>query len=81
MPEIFDNGVPGDSIPTVWVKAPQSMEQGDCVELAPLPGGGLAIRNSRFPGGPALVFTGAEAVAFAQGVKSGAFDHLIPAGA
>jgi hypothetical protein len=36
-------------------------------------GGGVAVRNSRFPDGPALVFTSAEWKAFLHGVKDGDF--------
>lgn len=35
------------------------------------------MRNSRFPDGPALVYTPAEIGALLLGVKDGEFDHLI----
>jgi hypothetical protein len=41
-----------------------------------LPDGGVAVRNSRLPSGPALVYTGAEIRAFLSGVKDGEFDDL-----
>jgi hypothetical protein len=47
------------------------------VEVAELPGGAIAIRNSRHPGGPALIYTPAEIIAFVRGVKDGQFDDLI----
>ena len=47
------------------------------MELARLAGSEVAIRNSRHPGGPALVFTGAELDAFLEGVKDGDFDDLL----
>ncbi len=53
------------------------MEEGDCVETAALPDGGAAIRNSREPDGPALVYTRAEMIAFIDGVKKNEFDYLI----
>ena len=37
----------------------------NCVELAALPGGEVAVRNSRDPRGPALVYTRDEVSAFA----------------
>ncbi|HYN18293.1 MAG TPA: DUF397 domain-containing protein, partial [Actinomycetes bacterium] len=42
-----------------------------------LTGGGVAVRNSRDPEGPALVFTGAELDAFLGGVRDGDFDDLL----
>jgi hypothetical protein len=47
------------------------------VEFARLPGGDVAVRNSRFPEGPALVYTRAEIEAMLLGIKDGEFDHLI----
>jgi hypothetical protein len=37
----------------------------------------IAVRDSRRPGGPALVCTPAEISAFICGVKNGQFDHLV----
>jgi hypothetical protein len=37
---------------------------GNCVETAALAEGRIAVRNSRFPAGPALVFTGSAWEAF-----------------
>jgi hypothetical protein len=34
------------------------------------------VRNSRFPSGPALVYTRAEIAAFLAGAKDGEFDHV-----
>lgn len=56
----------------VWRKSSHSNPSGNCVEAA-LVGGGVAVRNSRFPDGPALVFTRAEWKAFLRGVKDGDF--------
>jgi hypothetical protein len=61
----------------VWQKSRHSNSQGSCVEFAKLPGGEVAVRNSRFPGGPALVYTPAEIEALLLGVKDGEFDHLV----
>ncbi|AXE22318.1 MULTISPECIES: DUF397 domain-containing protein [Streptomyces] len=60
-----------------WQKSKHSNSQGSCVEFAKLPGGAVAVRNSRFPDGPALVYTPAEIEALLLGVKDGEFDHLI----
>jgi len=44
--------------------------------MAGLPDGSVAIRNSRHPEGPALVYTKAEIAAFLLGAKDGEFDSL-----
>lgn len=46
-----------------WRKSSYSNPSGNCVEAAEL-GGGVALRDSRFPDGPALVFTSASWDAF-----------------
>jgi hypothetical protein len=75
--ERFGNGVPANSISGVhWVKSSTSTAQGNCVEVAELPGGEVAVRNSRHPDGPALVYTRDEMTAFVAGAKSGEFDHV-----
>nr|WTB32049.1 DUF397 domain-containing protein [Streptomyces sp. NBC_00830] len=61
----------------VWQKSRHSNSQGSCVEFAKLPDGGVAMRNSRHPDGPVLVYTPAEIEALLLGVKDGEFDHLI----
>jgi hypothetical protein len=62
--------------PVSWRKSAASNPNGDCVELAPLPWGGVAVRNSRGPRGSALIYTRAEIAAFVRGVKDGEFDDL-----
>jgi hypothetical protein len=71
------NGMPADQLPVTWRKSRQSNPSGNCVEVAALPGGDVAVRNSRHPSGPALVYTRAEITAFLAGVKDGEFDDLI----
>jgi len=47
---------------------------GDCVEVARNLLGIVAVRDSKDPGGPKLVFTPDEWRAFAAGVTAGEFD-------
>jgi hypothetical protein len=60
-----------------WRKSRHSNPDGNCVEVARLPEGEIALRNSRFPEGPALVYTRAEMASFLAGAKDGEFDDLI----
>jgi Domain of unknown function (DUF397) len=71
------NGMPASELPPVsWRKSRRSNPSGNCVELAELPDGQVALRNSRFPEGPVLVYTRAEIAALLGGVRDGDFDHL-----
>jgi hypothetical protein len=60
-----------------WLKSRRSNSQGNCVEIAELPGDRIAMRNSRHPEGPALIYTRPEIEALILGAKDGEFDHLI----
>jgi hypothetical protein len=69
------NGVQASKLRWVaWHKSSYSNPSGNCVEAAELPAGEIAVRNSRFPDGPALVFTRAEWDAFLLGARDGDFD-------
>lgn len=57
-----------------WRKSTFSSANGACVEVAILPGG-IGVRDSKNPSGPALTFTLAEWAAFTAGVRDGEFDH------
>ncbi|MDJ0383220.1 DUF397 domain-containing protein [Streptomyces sp. G-G2] len=71
------NGISAGELTSVtWLKARVSVGNGECIELADLPGGEIAMRNSRHPEGPALIFTKAELHAFLTGAKGAEFDHL-----
>ncbi|MGI5341271.1 DUF397 domain-containing protein [Streptomyces sp. CA-181903] len=75
---IFSNGTPASAFADAqWVKSSDSIGEGNCVELAQLPGGEVAVRNSRFPDGAALVYTREEMVAFLRGAKRCEFDGLV----
>ena len=57
-----------------WVKSSQSYANGNCVEVASLPGGAVGVRDSRRAAGPVLRFTAGEWHAFLGGVRNGEFD-------
>lgn len=60
-----------------WRKSRYSGAVGNCVEVAPLIDGEIAVRNSRYPDGPALIYTRDEMAAFVCGAKDGEFDDMI----
>lgn len=71
------NGASADLlVGTVWRKSSHSGYNGNCVEVAALADGAVAMRNSRDPHGAALIYTRAEITAFLAGVKDGEFDDV-----
>lgn len=58
-----------------WRKASFSGDNGgNCVEVAELADRSVAVRDSKDPDGPKLLFTEAEWKAFVSGVKADEFD-------
>ncbi len=77
MHQVEENGTASDQLgAVVWRKSTASNPSGDCIEVAALDSGAVAVRNSRDPHGPALVYTRAEIAAFIAGAKDGEFDDL-----
>jgi hypothetical protein len=60
-----------------WRKSRHSGAVGNCVEVAPLADGDIAVRHSRHPNGFTIVYTRAEMAAFMAGVKDGEFDDIL----
>jgi len=59
-----------------WRKSSfSSSNGGNCVEVASNLPGVVAVRDSKSPEGPALVFTPDEWQAFVAGVHAGEFDR------
>jgi hypothetical protein len=63
-----------DGVALAWRKARDCPNGSACVEIAALPGGGMAIRDGKDPRGTYLHFDAAEWAAFVAAVKNGEFD-------
>ena len=59
-----------------WIKSSLSFSNGNCVEVAGLPDGGVGVRDSKDPSGPVLRFTPDEWNAFLGGACNGEFDRF-----
>jgi hypothetical protein len=68
--------MPATDIDARWIKSNRSNPNGECVEMARLPGGDIAVRNSRDPDGPALVFPRRAVDALIRGMCHGQFDDM-----
>ncbi|MDT0445288.1 DUF397 domain-containing protein [Streptomyces johnsoniae] len=60
-----------DLTDAVWRKSPRSNGGEDCVEITDLPGGAVAIRDSKNPHRAPLRYTAEEWQAFRQGILDG----------
>ena len=70
------NGMPAGDLPDVqWRLAGGG--DGSGVQMAKLPDGQIAVRNSADPDGPALIDTRAEIEALIGGAQDGDFDALL----
>jgi len=63
--------------PVTWTRSSRcAADQPSCVEVASLPNGSVAVRDSRDPGKAHLVFTRDEWSAFLAGAQQGDFDKV-----
>ncbi len=60
----------------LWRISSFSGNNGTCVQVAALPDGRIAVRNSNQPDGGMVLFTPAEMTAWIHGVKAGEFDDF-----
>jgi hypothetical protein len=76
--DLIYNGIPAsDLVGADWRKSARSNPNGACVEMVPVRENTIAVRNSRFPAGPALLYSRAEMATFLTGIKNGEFDNLL----
>ncbi len=74
----IENGVPSTRlVGAAWRKSRHSNPNGNCVELAALPNGRVAMRNSRHPVGPVLIYGISDIAGFITSVKEGEFDDFL----
>ncbi|MBF6467765.1 DUF397 domain-containing protein [Nocardia beijingensis] len=57
-----------------WFKSSYSGGDKECVEVAFLSNGSVAVRDSKNPFGPVLVFSSGDWSTFTTGASRGAFD-------
>ncbi|MGB8198677.1 MAG: DUF397 domain-containing protein [Pseudonocardiaceae bacterium] len=76
MPQVTD-GMPATPQGEIrWTKSSHSNPYGNCVAMAELAGGKIAIRNSQYLSGPVLFPPRVAMAAFVQAVKEGEFDEI-----
>lgn len=62
-----------DTSNAAWITS-RACNNSACVQVAHLPGGMVALRDSKDPTKPPHIFDSAEWAAFVTGVKAGEFD-------
>lgn len=60
-----------DMPPVTWRRARRSQGNGECVEVAAAPGGGVWLRDSKRPAGPTLDLSPADWAALIATVRAG----------
>ena len=77
MHAIYNGMSAGELSGAVWRKSQRSNSQGACVEIARISADTVAMRNSRDPQGPALIFQRDAIMTLVQGLRDGKFDYLV----
>jgi Domain of unknown function (DUF397) len=76
MPSDHACHMPAAAVNATWIKSNRSNPNGECVEMARLPGEKVAVRNSRYPDGPALVFPLQAVAALVRAIRDGGWEDL-----
>lgn len=58
-----------------WAKSSYSGNNANCVEVAVLPAGGRALRDSKTPSGPIVTLSDSNFATFIAGAGAGEFDR------
>lgn len=69
-----NNGVLVGQPAVAWTRSTRSMANGNCVEIAGLPGEAIGVRDSKNPRGHVLQFAPAQWDSFVASVREGRFD-------
>jgi hypothetical protein len=77
MHRIYNGMSAGELDGAAWRKSQRSNSQGACVEIARIGAGTIAMRNSRDPQGPALIYRRDAIAALIEGLREGDFDNLV----
>lgn len=65
------------TLAAIWSKDHHSNPSGECLEVASMPDGAVAMRNSCDPSGPAVVVSRATFEEFADSARCGDLDWLV----
>ena len=73
------SGMPADALPVqpVWQKSSFSNSQGNCVEIGEINSNVVAMRDSKNPLGPVLLFERDDLRSFVTNIKNGLLDDVL----
>jgi hypothetical protein len=73
------NGIPARDLPGVtWRRSRRSSPNGNCVEIAAVGRESMAVRDSKDPDGPALIYSPAAIARLIEAVRIGNIRKEVP---